>query len=138
MRRLVFLVLVIAMLATVTETTYAGVSWCPSFSIEGTELDVLLDTEEEIDPSATWVVVRVPRGVEANIVDSGGFRCKIVHRGRAEDDEIPVTVTVLVPRGAGRFDVRVTVEVPEYGILKSRDGTTGRPIKVKVKIPING
>jgi len=137
MKRLVFLVLVIVMLAMATETAYAGFDWCPSFSIEGTKLYVLINTEEKIDPSTTWVTVRVPEGVEVNIVHSGGFRCEIVHRGQAEGDEIPVEVTVLVPKATPHFDVRVTVKVPKYGILKSRDGTTGRPIKVKVKIPIN-
>jgi hypothetical protein len=45
-------------------------------------------------------------------------------------------VTVRVPKAKPGFDVRVTVVVSKYGISESRDGRTGRPIKVRVEIPI--
>lgn len=138
MRKLLFLTVVIAILAMTSGIAYAGLNWDgdPTFSVEGTTVSVLIEADKEIDPSKVSVVLRVPKGVDAGIVDSEGFRCEVVYRGRVKHDKIPVVVTVRVPKAKPNFDVRVTVEVPECDILESRDGRTGRPIKVKVGIPI--
>ena len=116
---------------------YAGFNWDgdPIFKVEGTTVKVLVGADEVLDPSRVSVVLRVPEGVEARIASWHGFACEVVYQGRAKDDRIPVEVTVLVPEDAGRFDVGVTVQVPKYGISESRDGRTGRSIKVKVEIP---
>lgn len=119
---------------------YAGVNWSgdPIFKVEGTIVNVTVDAENEINPSKTSVVLRVPRGVEAEIVDALGFDCKIEHRGRANGrGGIPVRVAVRVPRARPRFNVWVTVDVPEYGISESRQGKAGQQIKVRVDIPRN-
>lgn len=52
------------------------------------------------------------------------------------DDEIPVRMTVRVPKARPDFDVRVTAQVPSYDILETADGKTGRPISLRVDIPI--
>lgn len=70
MKRAVLLVLAIAMLA-MAGTTCAGLDWCPSFSIGGTELYVIISAEEEIVPSTVRVTVYVPKGVQAEILDPG-------------------------------------------------------------------
>jgi len=118
---------------------YAGFNWDgdPIFKVEGTTVKVLVEAEEGLNPSEVRVTLRVPKGVEAELVNALGFDCKVEHRGKAKRDKIPVEVIVKVPKAKPNFDVRVTVQVSEYGISESRDGRTGgRDIKVKVEIPI--
>ena len=138
MKKLLFLTVVIAILAMSSGIAYASLNWDgdPIFSVEGTTVSVLIEAEEEVDPSKVRVTVRVPKGVEVDDIDAGGFDLEIKKKGKAKDDKIPVKVTVKVPKAKPKFDVRVTVQVPDYGISESRDGTTGRKIKMKVEIPI--
>jgi hypothetical protein len=117
---------------------YAGFDWAgdPIFSVGGATVAVLIEAEEEINPSEVRVTVRVPKGVEVSVQDAAGFDLEIIERGRAKHGRIPVEVTVRVPRARPAFNVRVTVLVSEYGISRSRGGRTGQPIKVRVEIPI--
>ena len=114
---------------------YALFNWDgdPIFKVEGTTVKVLVSADEVCDPSEISVVLSVPEGVEAWEVSSHGFDCEVVQDPGIADGT--VEVTVLVPKAKPAFDVRVTVQVPKYGISEYGDGRTGRPIKVKVEIP---
>ncbi len=116
---------------------YAGFNWDgdPIVEVGGTTVTVLIEAEEELNPSEVQVTVRVPKRVEVSVQDTGGFDLEIIEGGKAKHNRIPVEVTVRVPKARPDFDVRVTVVVSEYGISESQDGRTGRPIKVKVEIP---
>jgi hypothetical protein len=133
---------IVALLVLILSSTmaYAGFNWDgdPILSVGGTTVAVLIEAEEELNPSEVRVTVRVPKGVEVSVQDAAGFDLEIVEGGKAKHGRIPVEVTVCVPKARPAFDVRVTVVVSEYGISESRDGRTGQPIKVKVEIPNNG
>gem|GEM_PF-1148562 len=137
------LVTTVLLLALILSSTvaYAGLSWDgdPEFKVDGTTVNVLIGVEDGFayDPSEVRVTVRVPKDVEVSDIDAGGFALEIIQKGRAKRHKIPVKVTVRFPKARPNFVVGVTVKVPEYGISKSRDGRTGRNIKVKVNIPID-
>ena len=139
MKKLLYLTVVIAVLAMASGIAYAGYDWAgdPIFKVEGTIVNVFVAPEEGFgfDASEVKVELRVPKGVEAELVDSQGFDCKVKHRGKADDDdEIPLQVKVKVPKAKPKFDVQVTVEVPDYRISESEEGRTGKWIKVEVEL----
>jgi hypothetical protein len=141
MKKMSVTTIVALLLALMLSSTmaYAGFDWDgdPILSVGGTTVNVLIEAEEELNPSEVQVTVCVPKGVEVSVQDTAGFDLEIIKGGRAKHDRIPVEVTVHVPKARPDFDVRVTVVVSKYGISESEDGRTGRPIKVKVEIPIN-
>ena len=117
---------------------YAGFNWDgdPEFDVEGTIVNVTVSPDEYLDFTTVRVTLKVPKGVEAELTPEGNpdnFIVEIIEKGKAKKDKIPVEVTVWAPKEKPDLKFTVTVDV-SGGKSKSRQGKTGKNIKVKVDI----
>jgi len=134
------LVLVVLLGGTVA---YAALHWCPDdpvLSIGGHEVhvEVALYAEqppEELVKGPMHVKVYVPRNVEAEIIDAGGFKVTIIPNGEPVDGgPIPVTVKARVnTKGPERVTVILTVW-EEGGVSTSTEGKSKAWVECEVEL----
>ncbi len=136
------LALVLALLLGGT-VAYAAFHWCPDdpvFSIDGKEVNVLIElgVGEGQDPAdivtgPVHIKLYVPKGVDAGIIGPGdgfghGEKIKIIHKGNL-DDEIKVKVRVPTRE---RYPLRVTVTTPSGSDVS--EGWSKRWVKCEVEL----
>lgn len=123
---------------------YAGFHWCaddPVLSIDGTEVNVIIEIPEgtqDLVNGSVKVKVHVPSNVEAHKISTGdgfghGEKVKLIRDGEPVEpgDAIWVQVEVEVP-GTEEFRVRVTVEAP--GVSQTRKGWSNEWVNCKAKL----
>jgi len=139
-KKLAIGLLVVLLIAT-AGVAYAG--WYfrdPIVNIAGTT--VTIDIGKNLPENYTLdkpdrVVVVVPRGVEAEVVDPQGSKVWIRHQGRIKKDakRIPfgvVVVTAKAPRGK---HYAVSVVVSNGSQSWEAKGRSGKPIKIRGWVP---
>lgn len=143
MTRRTLLSFIIALLLMGVGTAYAGFAWMdPIFEVNGTTVmvDIGYDLPDGVDPAPlipeTHVILYVPEGVDASLIDSQGARAEVqfveVRHHRDDDrDQIPLVAEVVAPNTSDgqRYHVRVTLRTDEG--QWERRGRSDKPIRVK-------
>ena len=120
---------------------YAAFHWCPDdpvLDIGGHEVHVEVMLTAEQDPAALvkgpmHVRVYVPRDVEAQVTDAGGFQVTIIPNGEpVGDGAIPVKVKALV-NTKGPERVPMTLEVWETDVF-STEGESKTWVECEVEL----
>jgi len=124
---------------------YAAFHWCPDDPVlligeHTVHVNVDLVFEDGQDPTALvkgpmHVRVYVPRDVEAQVTDAGGFQVTIIPNGEpVGDGAIPVKVKALV-NTKGSESVLVTLLVWEQGgVSTSTDGESKAWVECEVEL----
>jgi hypothetical protein len=100
----------------------------PQFNVNGHVLNVLYDAYA---PGS--VTVYAPRGTSVSVLDDFGSDVHIVYRGGGHKLEIEV-IAPDAPEGHYRTTVSAFYSDQPHEV-ESKDGWSGRPIKVKIDLP---
>jgi hypothetical protein len=139
-KRLAISLLVVLLIAT-AGVAYAG--WYfrdPVVNIAGTT--VTIDIGKNLPDNFALekpdrVVVAVPRGVRAEVVDAQGSKVWIRHLGRIKKGakRIPFGVVVMTPQAPRGKHYAVSVVVSNGSQTWEAKGRSGKPIKIKGWVP---
>lgn len=118
-----------------------GYNWeDPVFDVAGTQVNVWVGAEVpdgETVSRPTRVMMLVPRGVDAQVVDDYGLWVRLVRVGwlNVEDGRVPVQVYVFRPRTDQHSTYPVLVHVQAGDNFFTKEGRAGRMVRVNAWVP---